>query len=100
VNREYTTSDNQDTPNNHVEELDCENNSTSSLHSDHSQLDDSEDPDSLHEDDGDAQSQNSGPDSVEDDISCNLDDESQDFIGQVVRLFYFLKMCWTQTEHN
>jgi hypothetical protein len=68
--------------------MSCENNSTSSLHSDHS-LDESENPDSLCEDDSDAQSQNSGLDSVEDDTSCNLDDESQDCSGQLVRGFSF-----------
>jgi hypothetical protein len=80
--------------------MSCENNSTSSFHSDHSQLNELEDPDSLHEDDSDAQSQNSGLDPVEDNISCNLDDESQAFIGQVVRFLSLLKMCRTQTEHK
>jgi hypothetical protein len=78
--------------------MNCENNSTSSLHSDHSELDESEDPDSLQEDDSDAQSQNSGLDSVEDNISCNSDDESQDCIGQLVRLVNVLKIC--PTEHS
>jgi hypothetical protein len=100
MNREHTTSDNQDTPDNHLAEMSCENNSRSSLNSDHSQLDESEDHDSLHEDDSDAQSQNSGLDSAEEDISSNSDDESQDCIGQVVRIFGLLKMCRTQTEHN
>jgi hypothetical protein len=70
--------------------MSCENNSTSSLRSDHS-LNKSEDPDSLREDDNDAQSQNSGLDSVEDDISYNSGDESQDCVGQVVRVFLLLK---------
>jgi hypothetical protein len=98
VNREHKTSANQDTPENNLAELSCETNSTSSLHSDHSQLDDSEEPDSLCEDDSDAWSHNSGLDSVEDDISYNSGDESQDCVGQVVRVFRLLKMC--QTEHN
>jgi hypothetical protein len=88
MNREHTTSDNQDTPDNHLTELSCENDS-SSLHSDHSR-NESEDPDSLQEDDSDAQSQNSGLDSVEEDVSSNSDDESQDCIGQVVRVFRLL----------
>jgi hypothetical protein len=71
--------------------MSCDNNSTSSLHSNHSQLDESEDPDSLREDDSDAQSQNSDLDSVEDDISYNSGDESQDCIGQVVRVSLLLK---------
>jgi hypothetical protein len=98
MNREQTTSDNQDTPDNHLAEMSCENNSTSSPHSDHSQLDESEDRDSVQEDDSDAWSDNSGLDSVEDDGSCNSGDESQDCIGQVVRVFLFFKMC--QTEHR
>jgi hypothetical protein len=116
VNRQQTTSDNQDSPENDLEEMSCENHSTSSLHSDHSQhnesedpdplsdawsynsgldehpqLDDSEDADSLYEDDSDAWSHNSGLDSVEDDISYTSGDESQDCVGQVVRVFLLLK---------
>jgi hypothetical protein len=87
VNREHTIPDNQYIPDNHLAELSCEKNSTSSLHSDHSQLDESEDTDSLQGDDGNSQSQHSGLDPVEDDISCNSGDESQDCIGQVVRIF-------------
>jgi hypothetical protein len=71
-------------------ELSCEINSTGSLHSDRSQLGDSEDPedpDPLQEDDIDAQSYNSGLDSLEDDISWNSGDESEDCIGQPVRVF-------------
>jgi hypothetical protein len=90
MNREHTTPANQDIPENDLAELSCETNSTSSLHSDHS-LDESEDPDSLREDGSDAQSQNSGLDSVEDDISYNSGDESQDCIGQRVRVFCLLK---------
>jgi hypothetical protein len=90
ANREHEISANQDTPENNLAEMGCENNSTSSLHSDHS-LDESEDPDSLREDDSDAHSQNSGPDSVEDNISCNSGDESQDCVGQIVRVFLLLK---------
>jgi hypothetical protein len=88
ANREHKISANQDTPENNLAEIDCENNSTSSLHSDHS-LNESEDPDSLREDDSDARSQISGLDSVEDDISYNSGDESQECIGQVVRIFCF-----------
>jgi hypothetical protein len=84
MNREHTTSDNQDTPDNHLAELSCENNSTSSLHSVDSQLNESEDADSQQEDDSDAQSYNSGLDSVEDDTSCN----SGECIGQVVRVLH------------
>jgi hypothetical protein len=94
VNREHKTSDNEDTPANDLAELSCENNSTTSLDSDHSQLDgskDPEDPDSLKEDDSDAQSYNSSLDSVEDDTSCNLGDESQEYMGQIVRVFRLLK---------
>jgi hypothetical protein len=89
--REHKISANQDTPENNLAEMCCENNSTSSIHSDHSQLDDSEHPNSLCEDDSDAQSQNSDLDSVEDNISCNSGDESQDCGGQVVRVFLLLK---------
>jgi hypothetical protein len=87
-NREHTTSVNQDTPEDNLAELNCENNSTSSLHSDHSQPDDSENPDSLQEDDSDSQSYDSN---LDDDGSCNSGDESQDCIGQVVRGFHFLE---------
>jgi hypothetical protein len=87
VNREHTTSDNQDTPGNHLAEMSCENNSRSSLNSDHSQFDESEDPDSLQEDDSDAQSYTSGLDSVEADTSCNSGDGCRECIGQVVRVF-------------
>jgi hypothetical protein len=93
MNREHTTSANQDTPDDHLAEMSCENNSTNSFHSDHSQVDKSEDHDSLEEDDSDAQSQNSGLDSVDDDTSCDLGDESQECIGQLVRVFCLLKMC-------
>jgi hypothetical protein len=89
MNREHTTSANQDTPDNHLAELSCENNSTSSLHSDHSQPYESEDPDSLPEDDSDAQSYHSDLDSVEDNTSCNLGDESQEYMGQIVRVLSF-----------
>jgi hypothetical protein len=71
--------------------MSCENNSRSSFHSDHSQPNESEEPHSLHEDDSDAQAQNSGLESVEDSISCNSDDESQDCVGLVVRVFLLLK---------
>jgi hypothetical protein len=71
--------------------MSCEKNSRSSLNSDHSQVDESEDPDSLKEHDSDAQNQNSGLDSVEDNISYNSGDESQDCVGQVVRVFLLLK---------
>jgi hypothetical protein len=67
MNREPTTPANQDIPENNLAELSCETNSTSSLHSDHS-LDESED-----------------------DISYNSGDESQDCIGQRVRVFCLLK---------
>jgi hypothetical protein len=77
--------------------MNCENDSTSSLHSDHSQLDDSEDPDSVQEDDSDAQSYDSGLGSVEDDNSCNPGDETE-CIGQIVRVFLLLKMC--PIEHS
>jgi hypothetical protein len=70
-------------------EISCENNSGSSLNSDHSQLDESEDPDSLKEADSDSQSYNSGLDSV----SSNLGYDSQECIGQVVRVFFSLKEC-------
>jgi hypothetical protein len=97
MNREHTTSANQDTPDDHLAEMSCENNSTNSFHSDHSQLDDSEDPDSLQEDDSDITLCNSGLDSVDDDASCDLGDESQECIGQLVRVFCLLKMC--RAEH-
>jgi hypothetical protein len=93
VNREPKSSDNDNTTDSYLAELTCENKSTSSLHSDHSQLDESEGPDSLREDNCDVQSQNSGLDSVEDNISCNLDDESQECIGHLVRVFCLLKKC-------
>jgi hypothetical protein len=93
MNREHTTSENQDTPDNHLAELSCESNSISSLNSAHSQLAESEDPDSLREDDSDAQSQNSGLDSIEDNISCNSGDES---IGQLVRVFCYCKVSPTE----
>jgi hypothetical protein len=70
--------------------MSCENNSTSSLHSDHSQFDGSEHPDSLQGDDSDAQSYDSGLDSVEDDTSYNSGDETE-CIGQIVRVFCLLK---------
>jgi hypothetical protein len=93
VNREHKTLDNQDTPDNHLAEMTCENNSTSSLHSDHSQLGGSEHPDSLKEDDSDAQSYNFGLESVEEDISCDFGDERQECIGQLVRVFCLFKKC-------
>jgi hypothetical protein len=96
VKREHKTSANQDTPDDHLAEMSCENNSTSSFHSDHSQFDESEDPDSLKEDDSDARSDNSGLDSTEDDISCNSGDEIQDYIGQHVRVFRPLKVSPTE----
>jgi hypothetical protein len=88
MTREHTTSDNQDTPDNQLAELSCETNSTSSLQSDRSQVNEPEDPDPWREDDSDAQSQNSSLDSVEEDISCN---STQDCIGQLVRVLYLLK---------
>jgi hypothetical protein len=97
-NREHTASDNQDTPDNHLAELSCESSSTSSLHSDHSELDESEDPNALPEDDIDAQSYNSGLDAVDDDTPCDLGDETEECTEQVVRVFCLLKMC--QTEHS
>jgi hypothetical protein len=77
--------------------MSCENNSTSSLHSDHSQLDESEDPDSIREDDNNAQSFDSGLDPVEEDMSWNSDDGIPDSIGQVVRADHLLKNIpgWT-----
>jgi hypothetical protein len=83
-NSDNKISDKQYEPENNSAELDCENTSTSSLHSDPVQLDESEDPDSLQEDDSDAQNDNSGVDSVEDDITCNLDHGIHDGIGQAV----------------
>jgi hypothetical protein len=83
--------DNEDAPYNHLAALNCENNSTSSLHWDQSQFDGLEDLDSLQGDDNDAQSQSSGLDSVEDTISLKSGDESQECVGQVVRVFCLLK---------
>ncbi len=91
ANREHEISANQDTPDNHLAEMSCENNSTSSFHSDHSQPNESEDPDSLHEDDSDTQSYNSGLDSVEEDDTSNSDNGIQDFNAQVVRASCLLK---------
>jgi hypothetical protein len=90
-NRHNKISDNGDTPNNHLKELSCENNSTNSLHSDHSQLNESEDPYLLREDDSDTQSYNSGLDSVEEDDSSNLDDGIEDCNAQVVTTSCHLK---------
>ncbi|KAJ7240670.1 hypothetical protein C8J57DRAFT_1562065 [Mycena rebaudengoi] len=58
------------------------------IHSDHSELDGSEDPELLSEDDSDAESHKSAIDSLEENqsmanISCDSGDESQECIGQV-----------------
>jgi hypothetical protein len=88
-NSEPETSDKQETPDPDFAELDCENNLTPGIHLDGSELNDSKGPESLRQDESDAQSQHFGVDSFEEKISANSNHENQEGISQFVRFFFF-----------